>query len=65
MTEKALSWTLKITHTAPALSGQFCMHSANYKEREKEKKEMEEQFTKRMAEGEKKNKVIILSAKSH
>lgn len=33
MKEEALSWTLKIMHIFSKVSGQFYMHSANYKER--------------------------------
>lgn len=54
--EKPLSWTLKIMHIFSEFSGQFCMHSTNHKEKEKE-----EQSTKSMAKGMK--KVIVLSAR--
>lgn len=49
MKERALSWTLEITHIFSELSGQFCSHSVLITKKEKE---MEEQFTKRMAERE-------------
>lgn len=45
-----MNWTLKIIHLPRELSGQICMHSANYKERKGNGK----QFTKRMAERERK-----------
>lgn len=43
MKEEDLSWTLKIMNIFSEVSGQFYMHSANYKE-----KEMEEQLTTRI-----------------
>lgn len=59
MKEAALSWTLKIMHIFSEVSGQFYMHSANYKERKENgrtthKKGWEEGMC-----------VIILPAKTH